>query len=365
MTRQLRVLALITDAFGGTGGIAQYNRHFLSSLAACDGVDEVIALPRGGKTRQDKLPPRVRQLSPLSGRLAYSLAALHEAQACSPVDVVFCGHLFMAPLAAALARLLRAQLWIQIHGIEAWQELSGLHRRALKMAKLVTSVSRYTRHHLLAWAEIDPARVKVVPNTFDPLFTPGPKPAYLLDRHGAYRKSVLMTIARLAAGERYKGHDRVIRVLPRVLAEHPETVYIVVGDGMDRARLETLAKDFGVSERVNFAGHVPTKELPDYLRLADVLVMPSTGEGFGIVFLEAMASGVDVIAGNRDGSVDPLADGVLGRAVDPENDEELTTAISATLRNSLARIDRAGRFALPAFQAHLQALVSSSFVNDS
>ena len=178
----------------------------------------------------------------MSGRVAYSLAALRAAQLYRPVNVVFCGHLFMAPLAAAVARIFGARLWIQVHGIEAWKELSGLHRRALASANLVTAVSRYTRHRLLAWAEIDPAQVKVVPNTFDPAFTPGPKPAYLLERHAAYGKSVLMTVARLAATERYKGHDRVIQALPRVLAEHPETIYIVVGEGNDRPRLEALAE---------------------------------------------------------------------------------------------------------------------------
>jgi phosphatidyl-myo-inositol dimannoside synthase len=361
MTKQLRILALVTDAFGGAGGIAQYNRHFLSSLAACDGVGEIVALPREGKIRQDELPSRVRQLAPLSGKLAYSLGALRAAQVCWPVDLVICGHLFMAPLAAGLARFLHAQLWIQVHGIEAWLALSKLHRRALEKADLVTSVSRYTRHRLLAWASIDPARVKVLPNTFDGAFTPGPKPTYLLDRHAAHGKRVLVTIARLVAAEGYKGHDRVIRVLRGVVDEHPDTLYVVVGEGDDRVRLEKLAAECGVHEKVCFAGRVAGDELPDYLRLADVMVMPSSGEGFGIVFLEAMASGIDVIGGNQDGSLDPLADGVLGRAVDPENGAELSSAICAALRDPVTRVARAGRFELNAFHAHLEALMSSAF----
>src|ERR1700751_2339170 len=104
MSRTTRVLALVTDAFGGTGGIAQYNRHFLASLASCEGIGEVIALPRGGKAPSGELPPRLRQLVPVHGRLAYSLFALRQAKAHRPIDVVFCGHLFMAPLAAAIAR---------------------------------------------------------------------------------------------------------------------------------------------------------------------------------------------------------------------------------------------------------------------
>ena len=324
----LRVLALVTDAFGGRGGIAQYNRDFLSSLAACDRIGDVIVLPRASATPLGTLPSGVRQLPPVQGRLAFSLAALGAARAHRPIDVVFCGHLFMAPLAAVIARLLHARLWVQVHGIEAWQELSRLYRQSVEAADLVTAVSRYTRRRLLEWIGIDPARVKVLPNTVDPRFHPGPKRGYLLDRHDARGKKILMTVSRLASSERYKGHDRVIRSLPQVLLHHPETIYLIVGDGDDRPRLEALASEFAVQDKVRFAGPVAGEELPDYYRLADVLVMPSTGEGFGIVFLEAMACGIDVIGGNQDGSIDPLGDGAVGSAIDPEDSEELVSAIS-------------------------------------
>ena len=111
----------------------------------------------------------------------------------------------------------------------------------------------------------------------------------------------------------------MIRALPRILADHPETIYLIVGDGDDRPRLEALSAEIGVADKVRFVGSARAEELPDYFRLADVFVMPSTGEGFGIAFLEAMASGIPVIGGNQDGSLDPLGDGTLGIAVDPEN----------------------------------------------
>jgi phosphatidylinositol alpha-1,6-mannosyltransferase len=357
----LRVLALVTDGFGGHGGVAQYNRHFLSSLAACDRIGEVIVLPRADATSPDPLPSRVRQLLPVQGRVGYSFAALRAARAHRPIDIVFCGHLFMAPLAAALAKLSCAKLWIQVHGIEAWQELSGLHRRSVETAVLVTSVSRYTRRRLLEWVGIDPAQVKVLPNTVDPRFKPGPKSNILLDRHRARGRKVLMTVGRLASSERYKGHDQVIRTLPRVLSDHPETIYLIVGDGDDRARLEALAVEFNVAEIVEFVGHVDAEQLPDYFRLADIFVMPSTGEGFGIVFLEAMASGIAVIGGNQDASLDPLADGLLGTVVDPLSQEQLASAICAALRTPSVKIDRARRFDVQAFSEHLYALVGASF----
>jgi phosphatidylinositol alpha-1,6-mannosyltransferase len=358
----LRVLALVTDAFGGHGGIAQYNCDFLSALAACEGVRDVIVLPRASEKSPGTLPFGVRQLPPVPGRLAYSLAALQAARAHPAIDVVFCGHLFMAPLAATISKLLRVPLWVQVHGVDAWDELSSLYRRPVETAALITSVSRYTRRRLLEWVGIDPVRVKVLPDTVDPRFQPGPKPGYLLERYATGGGKVLMTVSRLASSDRYKGHDRVIGALPRVLLEHPKTIYIIVGDGDDRPRLEALTVEYGVAEKVRFAGTVAPEELPDHFRLADVLVMPSTGEGFGIVFLEAIATGISVIGGNRDGSLDPLADGVLGRAVDPDDPEELASAICTGLSAAPADLDRASRFKIQAFTEHLQALVWSNFI---
>ena len=109
----------------------------------------------------------------------------------------------------------------------------------VEWAMVVTSVSRYTRRRLLEWAAIDPARVKVLPNTVDPRYQPGSKPGYLIARHATGGRKVLMTVSRLAASEQQKGQDRVIRILRRVLLEHPGAIYLIVGDGDDRPRRGT------------------------------------------------------------------------------------------------------------------------------
>ena len=238
----LRVLALVPDTLGGSGGIAEYNRHFLSSLAASDCVSEVVVLPRWGALAATTLPDRLRQLRPRRGRLAYSLSVCRAALAEPRFDLVVCGHGYMAPLAALFAWLLRAKLWIQLHGVEAWQPTSWLQRRSMRQATLLTAVSRHTRRRVLAWLSVDPHNIRVLPNTVDPRFTPGPKPRYLAERHGLEERKVLLTVSRLAAAERYKGHDRVIQALPKVLGRHPDAVYVIVGDGDDRARLEALAE---------------------------------------------------------------------------------------------------------------------------
>ena len=173
----LRILALVTEAFGGHGGIAQYNSDLLSALARCDQVGEVIVFPRFGTKSADSLPPGVRQQRRVESKLGYSLAALWMAITHRPIDFVFCGHLLMAPVAASICRILNIPLWLQLHGIEIfWRDPSALERWSVESATIITAVSRYTRRRLLHWVGIDPARVKVLPNTVDPQYRPGPKP---------------------------------------------------------------------------------------------------------------------------------------------------------------------------------------------
>jgi phosphatidylinositol alpha-1,6-mannosyltransferase len=205
----------------------------------------------------------------------------------------------------------------------------------------------------LQWADAHPACVRVLPNIFESQFVPGPKPQHLVERHGLQGRNVLLTVSRLAASERYKGHDRVISALPTILSRYPDIIYVIVGDGDDRSRIQELAKTSGVGHAVRLVGHVADRDLPDYFRMADAFVMPSTGEGFGIVYLEAAASGIPVIAGNGDGSADALADGVLGTLIDPADLNELGRAIVDALETPSRRA-RSGveRFAFPGFSRH-------------
>ena len=325
----MRLLALVTDGFGAPGGIGQYNRDLVRALSRSAAVTEVVVLPRHGDP-VGGTPERAIQLASVPHRIGWSVRAAQLAVA-GRFDAIFCGHLRAAPLAAFLARLTSKPLWLQVHGIEAWADPGNAVRRATERARLVTSVSRYTRGRVLGWADIDPSRVRVLPNTVAPAYAKRERPAALEAALRLGGKRVILTVGRMASGERYKGHDRVIRALPDVLRQVPSAVYLVVGTGDDRPRLEQLAAEAGVADRVVFAGEVPGAELPDYFRLADVFAMPSTGEGFGIVFLEAAASGLPVIAGNRDGSVDALADGAIGRLIDPDDRGQLVDALVAAL----------------------------------
>lgn len=312
----MNVLALVTDAWNGRGGIAQYNRDLLEALAVQPTVESIRVLARHGPDSAESIPPKVFIGGPF-GKLRFTLAAIIAAIRIKRPFIVFCGHINFAPLAGGLNWITGAPIWLQVHGTEAWQRPSGLRHQAVERFQLITAVSRFTRSKLLSWAALSPARVKVLPNTVHAHFVPGPKSQELLDRYGLAGKKVLLTVARLSAQEQYKGHDLVISALPDLLTRFPEVRYLVVGEGDDCERINALAQRSGVSEQVIFAGAVAHHQLPDHYRLADVFVMPSTGEGFGIAFLEAAASGSKVVGCGMDGSRDALREGRLGTIAAP------------------------------------------------
>jgi phosphatidylinositol alpha-1,6-mannosyltransferase len=306
------MLALVGDAFGGRGGIAQYNRDLLGALIGAGAVSSIHVLARNALDRVAP-PDRVVQDKPRPGRISYCVGVLCAAFR-RPPDIVFCGHLYMAPLALLIARLARAKLVIQTHGIEAWRRPSRLRRAAVEAADLVLCVSRFTRARVLDWAAIAPERVLVLPNTVADVFTPGDG-SVLREAWGLEGKRVLLTVGRMDGHERYKGHDRVIAAIPQLLSEGHDVAYVVIGDGDDRERLAVLAQEAGVPDRVRFIGPVTQETLVDAYRMADLFVMPSTGEGFGIAFLEAMASGTPALGLAATGAFDALADGELGTLV--------------------------------------------------
>lgn len=324
-----RILALVGDCYGARGGIARYNQDLFDGLA--DGSVEILILARHGDARGIVLPPGVRQNPSISGRLRFSLASIVAAWRFRPIDTVFCGHVFMAPLGLLLARLFGAHYWVQAHGTDIWKDRRGLVRRLIEYADLVTTVSRETRRILLAWVDLPPERVRILPDTVQDAFTPGTAPAALRERLKLGAGPILLTVGRLASNERYKGHEPVFSVLAGLREKFPDLIHVVAGDGDDRARLEAVADRLAPGV-VRFLGFVPDADLPDLYRLADLYVMPSTEEGFGIVYLEAAACGLRVVGGKGGGTADAIPDDRVGVIVDPADRPALAAAIEQQLQ---------------------------------
>jgi len=274
-------------------------------------------------------------------------------------DLIFCGHLHLAFFAALLASAKAVPFWLQLHGGEAWQKPSEGIRWAVRRAALITAVSRYTRRRFLQWANVRPEKVLVLPNTYEEKFKPGPKPEYLIKRYGLENKTILLTVSRLSSQEKYKGHERILRLMPKLIQRSPDLVYVIAGEGDDRKRLEAVASENHLDGCVRFVGKVDESELPDLYRMADLFVMPSTGEGFGIVFLEAAACAIPVIGGNRDGSLDALREGNMGRLIDPEEPAELGRAILDTLSSKKTGLEEIKKFSNHNFSQFVGSLLEN------
>jgi phosphatidylinositol alpha-1,6-mannosyltransferase len=142
---------------------------------------------------------------------------------------------------------------------------------------------------------------------------------------------VILTVGRLLASERYKGMDTLITALPRLLARWPELQLAIVGQGDDLPWLEELAEKSGAKRHVHFLNDLSYAQIAACYRACEIFALPSRGEGFGFVYLEAMASGKPVIAGAHGGALDVVEDGVSGYLVQHGDAVQLATSIETLL----------------------------------
>ncbi len=253
---------------------------------------------------------------------------------------VFCGHIKLAPLIQSLCEPLGIPYTILTYGKEVWETLPLKYQIAMKQADRIWTISRYTRDRTCCNNQLNSEKFQIVPCTVDGnLFAIGPKPQHLLAKYNLTGAKILMTVARLRSTDSYKGVDVTIQALPQIAKTFENVKYLVIGRGDDRSRLAKLALNLGVADRVIFAGFVPTENLAAHYRLADAYVMPSQ-EGFGIVYLEALACGIPVLAGDADGSADPLQDGKLGWRVPHRNSDAVAVACMEMLKGEDRRCDR-------------------------
>jgi glycosyltransferase involved in cell wall biosynthesis len=198
-------------------------------------------------------------------------------------------------------------------------------------------VSNFTKNKIVDVQGTEAGKIKIFHNTIDPYFKyPScfKKPGYLLNRYGIkVEDSVVFTLSRLSFTEKYKGYDQIIELLPKLKKNNPNVRYILAGkaDEKELKRVNEMIDSNELSENINLPGFIKDEEVIDHYLLSDVFVMPSRKEGFGIVFIEAMACGLPVIAGNIDGSVDALKHGELGTLVNPSDQIEILLGMQQQL----------------------------------
>jgi len=179
------------------------------------------------------------------------------------------------------------------------------------------------------------AMVKIAPGIDTNHFAPSASAPQLRQRLGLADKKVIVSVGRLV---HRKGQDSLIAALPAILQRHPDTHILMVGEGPYRKKLEELTSELALQSAITFIGRIQYEDLPTYISVGDLFAMPSRSrfaglevEGLGIVYLEASACGLPVIAGNSGGAPDAVVEGVTGVTVDGRDSADIARAAIAML----------------------------------
>jgi len=343
-----KVILFSLQTFSTTGGIQKMTRtlaHSIHQLAKRNTWDfNLWSLYDSAKDLMPQYLPTDKFKAFKLRRLSFITQAIFQAK---KTDIIIISHINLAIIGILIKTINpKCKIWLIAHGIEVWRPLSKPKSIFLKRCDKIICVSNFTRQQMIERHNTDPEKCRVLNNAVDPFmklpatFT---KPADLQKRYNLKDDDkVIFTLTRLASTEQYKGHDQVIKVISYLRVKYPEIKYILAGqyDREEEIRIQKLIKNHHVQDQVILTGFIKETELVDHFLLADLFVLPSKKEGFGIVFIEALVCGLPVICGNVDGSVDAICNGELGRPINPDDLAALENAVADYLKSPLTQKKR-------------------------
>lgn len=339
-----RKVLVLAPSLKSLGGIQNYTRTLVEALQAVLASDSVrmVAVPGDPEVRNDgSLALR------LSVKVRFVFSAITAAILWSP-DLIICAHVGLAPAARLIQKVTGVRFWVVLYGIEVWGDLPATKLKALKAAQRYVAITRFTLDATIARHGLERHRELILPPTLPKRRSTSPEPKHLASKASA--PPMVLTVGRVAASERYKGHDVMLEAWPAVLRRVPDAVYWIIGDGDDRRRLESRARELDIADSVHFAGAVSTEELDACYDRCCVFAMPARteldtrvprGEGFGIVFLEAMSHGKSVVGPYVGAPVEFIRSGEHGLLVNPTDTREVAEALIELLEDP-ARSRRMG-----------------------
>ena len=333
-----RVLIGLFPELDAPGGIQRAGRHLaflLSEFAHSKQMEyRLLSLNDSQDLHRMRLGDREFVFTGAARGKAGFVAAALKATRRRP-KLVLAGHPNLAPIARGMKIL---SPWMKsivcTHGVEVWEPLPRMKRRALQRATLVLAPSRATADFVISLQGVAPEKVRVLPWALDPDFDTRAAGTGAAELPREFpRGPVILSVGRWLATERYKGMDTLIRSLPRVLLRWPDVQLAIVGSGDDRDWLEDIAKVSGVQRHVHFFSGLSYAQISACYAAAEIFALPSRGEGFGFVYLEAMARGKPVIGGAHGGAPEVIRDGVTGYLVSHGDSVQLATSLDALLSN--------------------------------
>jgi phosphatidylinositol alpha-1,6-mannosyltransferase len=365
------ILGLFTElsAAGGVQRAGRLTAAALSQIAAARG-DEGVFLSLNDAP--GSLPLRVGSQQIVHtgfGRSKVSFVASALRAALRQPKLIVAFHPHLSPIVSTAKRLAPGSRSVVFaHGVEVWMPLPFLRRAALRRSDLVVAPSEYTLQHLITTQGVSPAKVRKLPWSLGPEFTPGTAPCQTHEAKANLPKGrTILTIGRWDAGEAYKGVDHLIMAMPALILAVPDVRLVAIGGGTDLPRLERLSQEQGVASHVQFLAPMAPEALSRAYADAEIFALPSKGEGFGLVFLEAMSHGKPVIGGAHGGTPEVIEEGVSGYlvpygAVAALRDRLLRLLSDESLRMEMGRraYERVcSQFTYPRFAGGLNQLLAS------
>ncbi len=330
-----RVLVVATETYSLRGGLQQFNRRLINILGelSADGGHFTALVMRDPPASLPRLEAgELRSVGSAAGMMRDVLLQARQA------DTLFIAHINLLP-AALVARMINPGIRtvLMVHGVEVWNDPAYRRRRfyepsMLRLIDRVASVSRFTAEVMEREFSVPASKFILLPNAVDRL---APSPAM-------ERGPVVLAVSRLAPHDRGKNIGAVIRAMELVVRARPDARLEIVGDGELRAELEALAGSLGLAEHVRFLGRVDDAALARAYGRAAVFALPSSKEGFGIVFLEAWQHRLPVICGTEDAAHEIVSHGEDGFAINPR-DAPLLAGWIEMLLNNPARAAQMGR----------------------
>jgi glycosyltransferase involved in cell wall biosynthesis len=328
-----KLLLVLPEVFNCAGGIQMFCRALC--LAAGDWAHQSGALV-SALVLNDSLAPDPRYVN--GNFTSYLGAGKNKTKFVSQFlrhiisnryDWIIFGHVSLSPL-AQVARLFnpRAKTGVVAYGNEVWQPLTRIRRWVMREVDVVLAISDHTKDELVRHSDVPAEKVKILPCALDPHWDLG-----FSTGNFESKPPLILTVARMTKEDTHKGIDSVIKSLPAVMNQVGPIEYRVVGAGDDVPRLQSLAAELGIAKNVLFMGGLEDAELREHYRRCSLFVLPSGQEGFGIVFLEAMAYGKPIIGGLHGGTPFVVKDRETGWLVGWSNVEEIAQAIIMFLRD--------------------------------
>jgi glycosyltransferase involved in cell wall biosynthesis len=331
MTEKNKTLFLALDTYSRVGGIQRFNQRLINMLKSLRGETGLTVLLMRDATKD--IPTEAHSFIQGFGssRLGFIKKALTEAR---KVRYVLLGHVNLLPL-GFLIKLISpsTKIVLFVHGDEVWNSPPYRKMKIYEplLARCVTqvaSVSKYTAEIMSREFKLPIKRFTIFPNTVDPAISEDkrePEPPLIL------------SVSRMDEHDHGKHLDSIIKAIPQLPTELSKARLVIAGDGVLRSELLALVAREGLTARVSLPGRVSDEELERLYSEASIFALPSSKEGFGIVYLEAWCHRLPVIASIYGAAPEVVTDGVDGFTIDPENIESLAGRLTLLLQDQSLR----------------------------